>query len=132
MVTSCHGAGAVGERFVLGGENLTFSQLFETLCDLTGLAEPSAPKSKGLMKLAGSLFELNARLRGGEPRINSRLARDYVDSLLLGDQREGPRRLSVTVIARRVRRSRVPSVVFGQRYLSSKAAGRVRLELRPV
>src|SRR6478609_5183066 len=56
--------GAIGERYILSGDNLTFSQLFETVADITGLAEPSVPKSKGLMKFAGKLFELNARFRG--------------------------------------------------------------------
>ena len=34
--------GVVGERYILSGDNVTFTQLFETLADITGLAEPSA------------------------------------------------------------------------------------------
>ena len=123
--------GVVAERYLLGGENLTFSQLFETLCDLTGLAEPSAPKSKGLLKFAGKLFELNARLRGGEPRITSRMANDYVDTfsyvtskkaeLLLG-YRHRPAR---EALARSVR------WFLANGYVPQPAASRVRLELRP-
>jgi dihydroflavonol-4-reductase len=124
--------GAVGERFVLGGENLTFSQLFETLCDLTGLAEPSAPKSKGLMKFAGKLFELNARLRGGEPRITSRLARDYVDSYSWVTSAKAETALGYSHRPAREALARSVRWFLANGYLSSKAAGRVRLELRPV
>jgi dihydroflavonol-4-reductase len=124
--------GTVGERFVLGGENLTFSQLFETLCDLTGLAEPSAPKSKGLMRLAGTLFELNARLRGGEPRITSRLARDYVDSYSWVTSAKAETALGYSHRPAREALARSVRWFLANGYLSSKQAGRVRLELRPV
>jgi dihydroflavonol-4-reductase len=124
--------GVVGERYLLGGDNLTFSQLFETLCDLTGLAEPSAPKSKGLMKLAGKLFELNARLRGGEPRITSRLANDYVDafSFITSNKAE----LALGYRHRPAREALARSVrwFLANGYVPAKAAARVRLELRPV
>ena len=124
--------GLIGERYVLGGDNLTFSGLFETLCDLTGLAEPTLPKSKGLMQLAGRLFELKARVLGGEPRITSRMARDYVDTfswvtskkaeVLLG-YRHRPAR---EALARSVR------WFLHNGYVPPQAASRVRLELRPV
>ncbi len=45
--------GRIGERYLLGGDNVTMSQLFETLCDLTGLAEPSI-KSRGLLQFVGT------------------------------------------------------------------------------
>jgi dihydroflavonol-4-reductase len=124
--------GAVGERFVLGGENLTFSQLFETLCDLTGLAEPSSPKTKGLMKFAGSLFELNARLRGGQPRITSRLARDYVDSYSWVTSAKAETALGYSHRPAREALARSVRWFLANGYLSPSAAGRVRLELRPV
>ncbi len=124
--------GGVGERFVLGGENLTFSQLFETLCDLTGLAEPSAPKSKGLMTLAGTLFELNARFRGGEPRITSRIARDYADSYSWLSSAKAETALGYSHRPAREALARSVRWFLANGYLSTKAAGRVRLELRPV
>ena len=124
--------GAIGESYILGGENLTFSQVFETLCDLTGLAEPSAPKSKGLMQLAGTLFEMNARFRGGEPRITSRLARDYVDAYAYVTSEKAERSLGYTHRSAREALARSVRWFLANRYVSEKAAARVRLELRPV
>jgi dihydroflavonol-4-reductase len=124
--------GASGERFVLGGDNLTFSQLFETLSDLTGLSEPSAPKSKGMMQFAGALFELNARLRGGEPRLTSRLARDYVDSYSWLSSAKAEQALGYAHRPAREALARSVRWFLANGYLSPKAAGRVRLELRPV
>ncbi|MES1173939.1 MAG: NAD-dependent epimerase/dehydratase family protein [Myxococcales bacterium] len=124
--------GTVGERYLLGGENVTLSQLFETLCDLTGLAEPSTPKSRGLLQFVGRVLELNARLRGGDPRITSRLARDYADSFSFITSKKAETELGYT--HRPVREALARSVrwFLANGYVPAHAARRVRLELRPV
>lgn len=124
--------GVIGESYILGGENLTFSQVFETLCDLTGLSEPSAPKSKGLLQLAGTLFELNARLRGGQPQITSRLARDYADAFAFVTSQKAETALGYTHRSAREALARSVRWFLANGYVPQKAAGRVRLELRPV
>ncbi|MEP7050605.1 MAG: NAD-dependent epimerase/dehydratase family protein [Pseudomonadota bacterium] len=124
--------GALGSRYLLGGDNLTFSQLFETLCDLTGLSEPTAPKSKRLMLLAGTLFELNARMRGGEPRITSRMARDYVDTYSWVTSNKAETELGYVHRPAREALARSVRWFLANGYLPAKAASRVRLELRPV
>lgn len=123
--------GAVGERYLLGGENLTFSKLFETLADLTGLAEPSAPKSKGVMKLAGKFFELNARLRGGDPRITSRLANDYVDTYSFVTSKKAEDALGYRHRSAREALARSVRWFLANGYVPKSAAARVRMELRP-
>jgi len=124
--------GVVGERYLLGGENLTFSKLFETLCDLTGLAEPSAPRGKGLMKFAGKLFELNARLRGGDPRITSRLANDYADTFSFITSKKAEAGLGYRHRPAREALARSVRWFLANGYVPPAAASRVRLELRPV
>ena len=124
--------GLVGSRYILGGENLTFSQVFETLCDLTGLSEPTSPKSKGLMRLAGTLYELNARLRGVEPRITSRMARDYVDTYSWLTSKKAETELGYTHRPAREALARSVRWFLANGYVPAQAARRVRLELRPV
>lgn len=124
--------GGVGESFILGGENLSFSQVFETLCDVTGLAEPTAPKSKALMQLVGTLFEVKARLRGGDPRITSRLARDYVDAYSWVTSEKAETHLGYTHRSAREALARSVRWFLANGYVPQKAASRVRLELRPV
>jgi len=123
--------GTVGERYILGGDNLTFSQVFETLADITGLAEPSAPKSKGLLKFAGKLFELNARLRGGEPRITARLANDYVDTFSFFTSKKAEEALGYRHRPAREALTRSVRWFLANGYVPRGAASRVRLELRP-
>ncbi len=106
--------------------------MFETLCDLTGLAEPSAPKSKGLMKFAGKLFELNARLRGGQPRITSRMANDYSDSFSFITSEKAERELGYQHRPAREALARSVRWFLANGYVPQPAASRVRLELRPV
>jgi dihydroflavonol-4-reductase len=124
--------GRASERYLLGGQNLTFSQAFETLCDLTGLAEPSRPKGKGLLKFAGKLCELNARLRGGDPRITSRMANDYVDTFSYVTSKKAEAALGYRHRPAREALSRSVRWFLANGYVPQQAASRVRLELRPV
>ena len=124
--------GAIGESFILGGDDLTFTQIFETLCDLTGLAEPSAPKSKGLLQFVGALSELKARLRGGDPRITSRIARDYVGAYVYVTSEKAETQLDYTHRSAREALARSVRWFLAHGYVPQKAAHRVRLELRPV
>ncbi len=69
--------GRIGERYILGGENLTLSQVLETMAEITGLRRPSSPLPKSLVELAGSLMELWARISGDEPEVTNKMARDF-------------------------------------------------------
>jgi len=70
--------GRSGERYILGGENLTYEQMFRLLSDLTGLQGPGFKASPGMATLMGRMLESGARLFGGEPALTYKLARDYV------------------------------------------------------
>jgi dihydroflavonol-4-reductase len=124
--------GAPGERYILGGDNLTFSQIFETLADITGLAEPAKPSSPGLARLVGSLWELSARFRGGEPVITSRIARDYVGANVWVTSEKAETQLGYTHRSAREALARSVRWFLDNGYVSEQAASRVRLELRPV
>lgn len=124
--------GVVGEKYILGGDNLTFSQIFETLADITGLAEPGKPSSPGLARLVGSLWELSARLGGGEPLITSRIARDYVGANVWVTSEKAETQLGYTHRSAREALARSVRWFLDNGYVSEQAASRVRLELRPV
>ena len=124
--------GKVGESYILGGDNLTYTQIFEMLADITGLAEPSKPNSPGLAKLVGALWELSARLRGGEPLLTRRIARDYVGSCVWVSSEKAETQLGYTHRSAREALARSVRWFLDSGYVSERAAGRVRLELRPV
>jgi dihydroflavonol-4-reductase len=124
--------GVIGEKYILGGDNLTFSQIFETLADITGLAEPGKPSSPGLARLVGTLWELSARLRGGEPLVTSRIARDYVGANVWVTSQKAERELGYTHRSAREALARGVRWFLDNGYVAERAASRVRLELRPV
>jgi dihydroflavonol-4-reductase len=124
--------GRVGESYILGGENLTYAQIFETLADVTGLAEPSEPKSPGMARLVGTLWELSAKLRGGEPIVTSRIARDYVGSNVWVTSQKAETELGYQHRSAREALARSVRWFLDNGYVSTQAASRVRLELRPV
>ena len=59
-----------GERYILGGENLTLKQILDKLASLTGLAAPTVqlPYAVALMSGAVDTF-FTGRLLGREPRV---------------------------------------------------------------
>ena len=124
--------GVVGQQYILGGDNLTFQQIFETLADITGLAEPTKPIGAGLAGLGGALFELWAGLRGGEPIITSRIARDYVGHNVWVTSQKAATELGYTHRSAREALARSVRWFLDNGFVSEQAASRVRLELRPV
>jgi dihydroflavonol-4-reductase len=61
--------GRAGERYILGGENLTLKQILDRLAAITGLAAPTV-KVPHIVALAGAVFYemVMGRLLGREPR----------------------------------------------------------------
>lgn len=61
--------GTPGERYILGGENLTLKQILDRLSTITGLASPTI-RVPHLVAMAYAFFEetVTGRLRGTEPR----------------------------------------------------------------
>ncbi|HZR65861.1 MAG TPA: hopanoid-associated sugar epimerase [Terriglobales bacterium] len=61
--------GRSGERYILGGENLTLKQILDKLAAITGLPSPSLRVPYVLALATGVVDEIvNGRIRGKEPR----------------------------------------------------------------
>jgi dihydroflavonol-4-reductase len=122
--------GVVGERYILGGENITYEQLFDALSEITGLPPPRKV-GKGAVAFAATLFELKARFRGGDPLITPRFVRDYVGAYAWVASDKAERELGYTHRPARQALSRAVRWFLQQGFVPEKAARRVRLELRP-
>jgi dihydroflavonol-4-reductase len=68
--------GTPGERYILGGENLTLKQILERLAAITGLHEPTM-KVPHTVAMAYAFFEetLTGKIRGKEPRATMEAVR---------------------------------------------------------
>jgi dihydroflavonol-4-reductase len=124
--------GEVGASYALGGENVTFEQLFQILADITGLAEPSAPKSPGATALFARALELREWLTGKPPSFTYRLARDYGDAYAWVSSAKAKEELGYTHRPARETLARSVRWFLQHGYVPEPAAHRVRLELRPV
>jgi dihydroflavonol-4-reductase len=61
--------GKSGERYILGGENLTLKQILDKLGDITGLPSPKVKLPYFVAYLAGAVDEtVSGRILGREPR----------------------------------------------------------------
>jgi dihydroflavonol-4-reductase len=61
--------GKVGERYILGGRNLTLKQILEALAAITGRAAPRVRMPHAVALVAGYADSLLARVLGREPQI---------------------------------------------------------------
>lgn len=59
--------GRPGQRYILGGENMTLKQMFDMLSEVTGAAAPSFKTPYILAYLFGALDSARASIFGGEP-----------------------------------------------------------------
>jgi dihydroflavonol-4-reductase len=124
--------GEVGESYILGGENLTYSDFFRILADLTGLAEPGDPKGPLTIALFARLMELRAALTGKPPTLTSRLARDFAHSYVWVTSEKAERALGYQHRPARETLARSVRFFIEKGYVPGPIADQVRLELRPV
>lgn len=61
--------GTPGERYILGGEDLSLEQILETVAQLTGRPRPWGPVPRWPLYPLAYLVEAWARLTGGEPQL---------------------------------------------------------------
>jgi dihydroflavonol-4-reductase len=61
--------GRVGERYLLGGRNMTLKEILDVLARLTGRPAPRVRLPHGVAYAAGCVDELVARLTGREPKV---------------------------------------------------------------
>jgi dihydroflavonol-4-reductase len=66
--------GRRGERYILGGVNLTYRELFARGAAVIGRRAPMLPVGLRAARLAGRLLETRARVFGGEPPLTTSLA----------------------------------------------------------
>jgi nucleoside-diphosphate-sugar epimerase len=71
--------GRAGERYILGGENLTFDQLFEILAKLTGRKRMMIHLPLGVMTVAAKLMEWQSPLTGLPPAITADFVKKYMN-----------------------------------------------------
>ncbi len=59
--------GRIGERYILGGENITFKAMLEILADISGLPGPQFKTPYSVAYVFAALDSARAKLMGGEP-----------------------------------------------------------------
>lgn len=123
--------GRVGERYILGGEDLTYHQLYTRLSDITGLAEPGAELSRGNAQWRARWAAVRAALGGPAPAFSAELVANYFGRFLYVTSEKARTELGYT--SEPVGAAFVEALRwYMQRgYVPESASRRVRLELQP-
>ena len=70
--------GKAGERYILGGENISFEEFFNLLADLTGKSAKMYKMPIPLMNLAARAMEIRANLTGAPPLLTPPWVKRYL------------------------------------------------------
>lgn len=122
--------GQAGERYILGGENFSYHQLFTALHALTRLARPAGAQSGPRLALHAAWHGMKATLRGDEPLLTARLLRDYSEKYVFVSSAKAQRELGYAFRPGREALARAVLWFLEKGYVPERAARRVRLELR--
>lgn len=123
--------GRIGERYILGGENLTNRQLFQLLADITGLAEPGNDMTRGKAHFAALLSELYAGWSGQPPLLTRKLVSGYFERYVFVSSEKAKRELGYKSRPARESFIRACRWFLDNDFVSKPAARRARLELQP-
>jgi dihydroflavonol-4-reductase len=122
--------GRIGERYILGGNNVTVQQLFTTLSELTGLPGPGLRTSKGLAAVAGAVSEVLARATGKPPQLTYRFARDYVGSFVWVSSAKAETELGYRAGPLRPTLMRAIRFFLEKKYVPEDRVAKIRFDLR--
>jgi dihydroflavonol-4-reductase len=121
------GKGEPGERYILGGENVTTREVFEhILPDLTGYHPKLAFSSEGAAMLAARLMEVRARLGGGEPLLTRKLVHGNLFSYSWVSSEKARRELGYTHRPANAALGRAIDWLLEKGRIEAEAAERVR------
>ncbi len=122
--------GVVGEKYILGGDNVTLEQLFSTLSDMTGLATPGKQLGPVALEIIATIFELYAHWTGEAPPFTRRMIRHRVNKYLWVSSDKAQRELGYHHRPLKETLDRAIRWYLRNSYLSEQQARRIWLELR--
>jgi dihydroflavonol-4-reductase len=122
--------GKVGERYILGGDNVSFEQLFAVLSDMTGLAAPGFRLGPVTANAIALVFELVARWTGQAPPFTRRVAKTRINKYLWVTSEKAERELGYRHRPLKEILDRSIRWYLKNGYLTETQARRIWLELR--
>lgn len=123
--------GQVGQRYVLGGENLTLREFYTLLSDITGLAEPGADLSREKAEMAATYERVKAWWSGQRPLLSKKFIQNYHGKYVFVSSEKAQRDLGYEYRPVREALSRACRWYLERDYLPAHSAKRARLELLP-
>ncbi len=85
--------GYIGDRYILGGENVSIKQIYETLSELTGGSKPKIKLNRFGATSIGALAELIAKCKRKEPIFTKELGQNLVGKYAYYDISKAKREL---------------------------------------
>jgi dihydroflavonol-4-reductase len=118
----------VGERYVLGGENVTMGELFTTIATLAGKAPPRLSVGYGAAAVTGALLSSIAAITGETPAISYDVVRGSFGRYFWVSSEKAQRELGYSARPARQALARSVRYYVDHGYLSPGELRRLRLD----
>ncbi|HEU4412757.1 MAG TPA: NAD-dependent epimerase/dehydratase family protein [Polyangiaceae bacterium] len=125
----CLERGRPGERYALGGENLTYEQFFGVLADISGLSGPGPKVGRSLAEWAGRLGA-SPGAPGEGAGLSYPIARDYVGAYAWASSSKAERELGYSFRPARQALARAVQFFVAAGFVPPADARRIRVDLR--
>ncbi len=122
--------GRIGQRYILGGTNVTVEQLFATLAEITGLRGPGFMLPPGLVVVGGALSELVGRFSRRAPPLTYKFARDFIGAYAWVSSRKAETELGFTRRPLRSTLARAVRFFLENRMVPEKRVAKLRFDLK--
>lgn len=123
--------GCIGERYILGGENLSFHDIYALLADVTGLAEPGDQVSRGKATFFAKASEMLSWWNSQPPLLTQKVVENYYDRYVFVSSEKAQKELGYSPRPARETLARACRWYLDHGYVAPHAARRARLELVP-
>lgn len=122
--------GRAGESYILGGENLSYEQVYKMLSELTGLFPPGSKSSVGFATLLARFLQLRAAITGQPPEATVDTVNDHIGRYAWVSSRKAEEELGYAHRPARETLARSVRWFLANGYVPAASARRVRLEVR--
>jgi dihydroflavonol-4-reductase len=124
--------GRPGERYILGGDNLTFAAFWSLLWEITGHLPPGRELGRGMLGILGGMSQLGSYATGAEPWCTLRRATHELVGYSWASSAKAEAELGYTHRSARAALERSVRFLAGHRSVPEDRAARLRHELGQV
>jgi dihydroflavonol-4-reductase len=121
--------GRIGQRYILGGQNLSFTDFYALLSELSGCARAGKPPSRSVAMIVGWVSERIAHVTGQDPHVTYAMAKHLFGRSMWYSSAKAQKELGFVARSARQTLSRALAWYCDNGYFEPELAAHIRVRL---